>query len=91
MSETETKTDLKEEIISSNPEIQFNERTLEAFEQEKLDIPHGVLAEKERHDKFKSKFKEEKGALQIIIKTMHRRPIISFDDKGKAIKKDVLT
>jgi hypothetical protein len=22
---------------------------------------------------------------------MHRRPIITFDDKGKAIKKDVLT
>jgi hypothetical protein len=80
---TETKTDPKPEI-QDKPEIQFNERTLEAFTNEKLDIPHGVLAEKERNDKFRSKFKEEKGALQIIIKSMHRR---SFDDKGKAVKK----
>jgi hypothetical protein len=73
------------------PEIQFNERTLEAFEKEKLDLPHGVVFEKQMHEKFRSKFKEEKGALQIIIKSMHRRPIISFDDKGKAVKKDVLS
>jgi hypothetical protein len=84
-----TETDSKPEL--DKPKIQFNERTLEAFEKEKLDIPHGVLAEKERYDKFKSKFKEEKGALQIIIKSLHRRPIITFDDKGKAVKKDVLT
>ena len=32
--------------IDSNPEIQFNERTLEAFEKEKLDIPHGVTCRK---------------------------------------------
>lgn len=82
--ETETKPD-------SKPEIEFNERTLEAFEKEKFDVPHGVIAEKERHDKFRSKFKEVKGALQIIIKSMHRRPITTFDDKGKAVKKDVLT
>jgi len=76
----------------TKPEIEFNERTLEAFEKEKLlDIPHGVLAEKERNDKFKSKFKQEKGALQLIIKSMHRRPIVTFDDKGKAVKRDVLT
>ena len=43
------------------------------------------------HDKFKSKFKEEKGALTNYYKSMHRRPIISFDETGKAIKKDVLT
>lgn len=71
--------------------IEFNERTYQAFDQEKLDIPSGVLAEKARHDKFKAKFKKEKGALQIIIKTMSRRPIISFDKTGKAVKKDVLT
>jgi hypothetical protein len=88
--ETKTETDSKTEITSKT-EIQFNERTLEAFEKEELDLPHGVVAEKEMHDKFRSKFKEEKGALQIIIKSMHRRPIISFDDKGKAVKKDVLT
>jgi hypothetical protein len=81
---TETKTD-------SKPEIQFNERTLEAFEKEKLDLPHGVVFEKQMHDKFRSKFKEEKGALQKIIHSMHRRPIITFDDKGKAVKKDVLS
>ena len=58
--ETETKPD-------SKPEIEFNERTLEAFEKEKLDIPHGVLAEKERHDKFKSKFKEEKEHYRLLL------------------------
>jgi hypothetical protein len=46
---------------------------------------------KQMHDKFRSKFKEEKGALQKIIRSMHRRPIITFDDKGKAVKKDVLS
>jgi hypothetical protein len=81
---TETKRD-------SKPEIQFNERTLEAFEKEKLDLPHGVVFEKQMHDKFRSKFKEEKGAPQKIIRSMHRRPIITFDDKGKAVKKDVLS
>jgi hypothetical protein len=85
---SDSKTDPKPEI---EDKIQFNERTLEAFEKEKLDLPHGVVFEKQMHEKFKSKFKEEKGALQIIIKSMHRRPIISFDDKGKAVKKDVLT
>jgi hypothetical protein len=42
--ETETK--------SSKPEIQFNERTLEAFEKEKLDLPYGMVADKERYDKL---------------------------------------
>ncbi len=50
---TETKTE-------SNSEIQFNERTLEAFEKEKLDVPSGVLADKARYDKFKSKSRSEK-------------------------------
>jgi|GEM_PF-353407 len=89
--ETKTETDSKTEI-TEKPAIQFNERTLEAFGKEKLDLPHGVVAEKERYDKFRSKFKEEKGALQIIIKSMHRRPIISYDQEtGKAIKRDVLS
>jgi hypothetical protein len=80
---TETKTE---------PKVEFNERTFEAFEKEKLDIPHGIVADKERYDKFRSKFKEEKGKLQKIIKSMHRRPIISYDQgTGKAIKKDVLS
>ncbi len=85
--ESESKTE-----IQDKPEIEFNERTFEAFEKEEnLDIPHGVLADKERYDKFRSKFKEEKGALQIIINSMHRRPIVSYNDQGKAVKKDVLT
>jgi hypothetical protein len=78
-------------MSDSKTEIPFNEQTLEAFEKEKLDLPHGVVFEKQMHDKFRSKFKEEKGSLQIIIKSMHRRPIISFDEKGKAVKKDVLS
>jgi hypothetical protein len=86
MSSTET-----ESKPDSKPKIEFNERTLEAFEKEKVDLPHGVVAEKERYDKFRSKFKEEKGALQIIVKSMHRRPIITYNDKGKAVKKDFLT
>ena len=44
---TESKTD-------SKPEIEFNKRTFEAFNKEKLDLPHGVVAEKERNDKFKA-------------------------------------
>jgi hypothetical protein len=76
----------------SIPEIEFNEKTLEATEKEGLDLPHGLLAEKERYDKFRSKFKEEKGPLQKIIKSMHRRPVVSFDEKtGKALRKDYLT
>jgi hypothetical protein len=82
----ETKTE------SESKRIEFNERTFEAFEKEKLDVPLGIVADKQRYDKFRSKFKEEKGKLQKIIKSMHRRPIISYDQEtGKAIKKDVLS
>ena len=79
MSETETK---------PKTEIEFNERTWQEFEKEKLDIPHGVVAEKERNDKFKAKAKPP---IQTIIRSMHRHPIISFDENGKAVKKDVLS
>ena len=65
---------------------QFNERTFEAYGQEGLDPPRGILAVKARYQNFKSKFKEDKGPLQIIIKSMHRRPKIIFDKTGKAIK-----
>ena len=84
---TETKADSKPEI-QDKPEIEFNERTFEAFNKEKLDLPHGVVAEKERNDKFKAKAKPP---IQTIIRSMHRRPIISFDESGKAVKKDFLT
>ena len=36
---------------ADKPEIQYNERTLNAFEKEGLDIPNGVIAEKERPEK----------------------------------------
>ncbi len=78
-------------MMSSKTEVQFNERTFEAYGQEGLDPPRGILAVKARYEKFKSKFKEDKGPLQIIIKSMHRRPKIIFDITGKAIKKDFLT
>jgi hypothetical protein len=78
-------------MMSSKTEVQFNERTFEAYGQEGLDPPRGILAVKARYEKFKSKFKEDKGPLQIIIKSMHRRPKIIFDKTGKAIKKDFLT
>ncbi len=55
--ETESKTDSKPEI-QDKPEIQFNERTLEAFEKENLDIPHGVIAEKERRKAEKAAEKQ---------------------------------
>jgi hypothetical protein len=87
--ESKTESDSKPEI---EDKIQFNERTLQAFESEKLDLPHGIIVEKERNDKFRSKFKQEKGALQKIIETMSRRPLVSYDPQtGKAVKKDVLT
>jgi len=71
--------------------IDFNERSLEAFEKEGLEPPRDLLFKKAQQDKFKSKFKEEKGPLQKIINSMHRRPKVTFDRNGKAIKKDFLT
>jgi hypothetical protein len=78
-------------VETKKTEIQFNERTIEAFSKEGLDPPSGELARKERNDKFRSKFNQEKGVLQVIIKTMHRRPVKTFDKSGKAIMKDYLT
>jgi hypothetical protein len=46
--------------MSSKTEVQFNERTFEAYGQEGLDPPRGILAVKARYEKFKSKFKEDK-------------------------------
>ena len=59
--ETETKPD-------SKPEIEFNERTLEAFEKENLDIPHGIIADKERHDKFKSNLRKKREHYRLSLK-----------------------
>lgn len=78
-------------MMSSKTEVRFHERTFEAYGQEGLDPPRGILAVKARYEKFKSKFKEDKGPLQIIIKSMHRRPKIIFDTTRKAIKKNFLT
>ena len=80
MSTTETQTNFN-----------FNEKSLEAFTKEGLDPPHDVRSEIERIAKFKAKFKEEKGKLQIIIRTMNRRQIITYDENGKAVKKEFLT
>ena len=66
-------------MMSSKTELQFNERTFEAYGQEGLDPPRGILAVKARYEKFKPKFKQDKGPLQIIIKSMHRRPKIIFE------------
>ncbi|HEY6949440.1 MAG TPA: hypothetical protein VI146_02430, partial [Nitrososphaeraceae archaeon] len=75
----------------SKPEIQFNEKTWEAFEKQKLELSSAMVTQKGILEKFRSKFKEEKGPLQIIINTMNRRQIITYDDKAMAIKKDFLT
>ena len=80
MSTTETQTNFN-----------FNEKSLEAFTKEGLDPPHDVRSEIERIAKFKAKFKKEKGKLQIIIRTMNRRQIITYDENGKAVKKEFLT
>lgn len=71
--------------------FQFNQKTIEAYEEEGLDAPRGLVAEKERLDRFKAKHKENKGKLQIIIRSMHRRPIVTYDKNGKAVIKDYLT
>lgn len=75
----------------SASQIEFNERTIEEYKKENIDPPYDAIARKERNDRFKSKFKIEKGELQIIIKTMHRRSVITYDNSGKAIRKDHLT
>ena len=75
----------------SKPDIQFNEKTWEAFEKQKLELSNAMLTQKGILDKFRSKFKEEKGPLQIIINTMNRRQVITYDINARAIKKDFLT
>lgn len=75
----------------SKPDIQFNEKTWEAFEKQKLELSNAMLTQKGILGKFRSNFKQEKGPLQIIINTMNRRQVITYDDKGSAIKKDFLT
>jgi len=70
----------------------FNHKSIEAYEMENLDAPHGLLVEKERCDRFKAKHKEDKAKLKKIVRTMHRRPIVTYDDKeGKTVTKDYLT
>jgi hypothetical protein len=92
-------TESKSESKTETPEfkaIEFNtrsiQRSFEAFSKEGLDIPYSISAPKDRLDKFKSKLKPDKGPLQIIINTMNRRQVVTYDSKtGKAVKKDVLT
>lgn len=86
--QAETETEKKSKPKS---EIQFNERSLQAYEKEKVELPYAINASKATLDKFRSKFKPEKGPLQIIIKNMIRQPKTTFDEKGNAVKKDYLT
>lgn len=81
--------EIQTEIRGKQKDIfQFNQKTFESYEKEHLDAPRGLIAEKERLDKFKAK---HKGKLQIIIRSMHRRPIVTYDKDGKAVIKDFLT
>jgi hypothetical protein len=50
-------------------EIPFNERTLEAFSKEGLTYSHENAIRK-RHNKFRLKFKPDKGPLQVVISQM---------------------
>lgn len=81
--ETEAKTKPKSEI-----QFNFNEKTLEAFTKEGLDLPHDVRFEMEMISKFKAKANPP---IQIIIKTMNRRSVVTYDKDGKAIRKEYLT
>jgi hypothetical protein len=79
-------------VTKRKAHIQFNERTIAEFEKEGLKPPSGELGKKERFDKFRAKFNEEKGKLRIIITQMARRPVKIFDEKlDKNITKDFLT
>jgi hypothetical protein len=91
MSETETKIESAEtKAINSNSRA-INQ-TIEAFSKENVELPSSIITLKARLEKFKSKFKKDKGPLQIIINTMNRRQIPTFDkETGKAVKKDCLT
>lgn len=83
MSKAEIDTKPKTEI-----EFNFNEKSLESFTREGLDPPNDVRFEIESIAKFKAKAKPP---LQIIIKTMNRRQIITYDENGKPVKKEFLT
>ena len=81
----------KVSLTKRNANIKFNEQTIEEYKKEGLDPPRGEVAEKQRLDKFKATHKEDKGKLKIIVRTMHRRPIVTYDKDGKAVVKDFLT
>jgi hypothetical protein len=81
---TETKKESKPEAIQFN----FNEKSVGEFTKEGLDPPYDVRFEIESTVKFKAKAKPP---LQIIIKTMNRRQIITYDENGKPVKKEFLT
>jgi len=83
-----------EEATIPKPEIEipFNDRTFQAMSKESIESPFARRSKlsKERHDRFRAKFKPEKGPLQKIINQMVRKPVITYDEKGKAVKKDHL-
>lgn len=76
------------------PVIEFNEMTFESFTKQGLQVPDGVeggVFQKQQNDKFMARFKPEKGPLRIVIDSMHRRQVITYDKDGKAVKKEYLT
>ena len=85
MSTPTTETETAED---SKIQFNFNEKSLQEFTKEGLDPPHDVKFEMEMISKFKAKANPP---IQIIIKTMNRRSVVTYDKDGKAIRKDYLT
>jgi hypothetical protein len=82
--EIENKTE-SAEIKAINSNSKAINQTIEAFTKENVEVPYPFYTQKARLEKFKSKFKKDKGPLQIIINTMNRRQIPTFDkETGKA-------
>jgi hypothetical protein len=83
LSKTETKPKPKTEI-----QFDFNEKSLGEYTKEGLDPPHDVRSEIELISRFKAK---AKSPIQSIIRSMHRRQVVIFDENGKPVKKEFLT
>jgi hypothetical protein len=46
--------------MAETKDFGFNHKSIEAYTKEGLDAPRGLIAEKERCDRFKAKHKEDK-------------------------------
>lgn len=98
-SEPETKTQTKSETTKPKPKEsplltelrQYQNKTVELFTKEGLQLPHEIAGQKMYVDDFVRKVNEEKGPIQKIITTMKRIPKVVRDEKtGQARKIDVL-